>query len=70
MLTHQQILHFNTFGYLTLRGLFSQPGVCCATAGWDLGSVDLRSTSSKGCPAQTWTWGSGSVHLPVRRQPR
>ena len=25
MLTHQQILHFTTFGYLTLRGLFSQP---------------------------------------------
>jgi Phytanoyl-CoA dioxygenase (PhyH) len=25
MLTHQQILHFSTFGYLTLRGLFSQP---------------------------------------------
>lgn len=24
MLTHQQILHFSTFGYLTLRGLFSQ----------------------------------------------
>jgi hypothetical protein len=24
MLTHQQILHFTTFGYLTLRGLFSQ----------------------------------------------
>jgi hypothetical protein len=23
--THQQILHFSTFGYLTLRGLFSQP---------------------------------------------
>jgi hypothetical protein len=23
MLTHQQILHFSTFGYLTLRGLFS-----------------------------------------------
>jgi hypothetical protein len=23
MLTHQQILHFNTFGYVTLRGLFS-----------------------------------------------
>jgi len=23
--THQQILHFGTFGYLTLRGLFSQP---------------------------------------------
>ncbi len=23
MLTHQQILHFGTFGYLTLRGLFS-----------------------------------------------
>jgi hypothetical protein len=25
MLTHQQILHFSTFGYLTLRGLFTQP---------------------------------------------
>ena len=25
MLTHQQILHFSTFGYVTLRGLFSQP---------------------------------------------
>jgi Phytanoyl-CoA dioxygenase (PhyH) len=25
MLTHQQILHFSTFGYLTLRGLFRQP---------------------------------------------
>jgi hypothetical protein len=24
MLTHQQILHFATFGYVTLRGLFSQ----------------------------------------------
>jgi hypothetical protein len=24
MLTHQQILHFSTFGYVTLRGLFSQ----------------------------------------------
>jgi hypothetical protein len=24
MFTHQQILHFSTFGYLTLRGLFSQ----------------------------------------------
>lgn len=24
MLTHQQILHFSTFGYLILRGLFSQ----------------------------------------------
>jgi len=24
MLTHQQILHFHTFGYLTLRGLFSK----------------------------------------------
>jgi hypothetical protein len=24
MLTHQQILHFTTFGYVTLRGLFSQ----------------------------------------------
>jgi hypothetical protein len=24
MLTHQQILHFGTFGYVTLRGLFSQ----------------------------------------------
>jgi hypothetical protein len=25
MLTHQQILHFSTFGYLTLRGPFTQP---------------------------------------------
>jgi hypothetical protein len=25
MLTHQQISHFSTFGYLTLRGLFSPP---------------------------------------------
>jgi hypothetical protein len=25
MLTHQQILHFTTFGYVVLRGLFSQP---------------------------------------------
>ncbi len=24
MLTHQQILHFATFGYVTLRGLLSQ----------------------------------------------
>ena len=24
MLTHQQILHFRTFGYVTLRGLLSQ----------------------------------------------
>jgi len=23
VLTHQQILHFRTFGYVTLRGLFS-----------------------------------------------
>lgn len=27
MLTHQQILHFSTFGYVTLRGLFSQSEV-------------------------------------------
>ena len=25
MLAQQQILHFSTFGYLTLRGLFSPP---------------------------------------------
>jgi len=24
MLSHQQILHFHTFGYVTLRGLFSR----------------------------------------------
>ncbi len=27
MLSHQQILHFRTFGYVTLRGLLSQAEV-------------------------------------------
>jgi Phytanoyl-CoA dioxygenase (PhyH) len=66
MLTHQQILHFSTFGYLTLRGLFSLSEM--ATLRDEVTSALVDAFGRPGTELGTEPDGSGGIsgdYLPL-----